>query len=112
MLDLSGVAREWLNCRGRAHQWDHGPAPIQVDDTQRPIVWVTRGRCTSCGMLRWRYMAPQTCARLGGWEYSDPAGMRRGMHLATQIDADLELSRRDRVGVTDEIAERRSRKTG
>jgi hypothetical protein len=108
MLDLSGLPREWLECRARGHRWDHGSAPLQVDDTQRPVVWVTRGYCTSCAIKRWRYLVPDTCARLGGWEYSDLAGVRRGLHLVTQIDADLELARRDKVG--DEVGKKRAAK--
>lgn len=111
MLDVSDKPREWVECRAHGHRWDHGPAPVQVDDTQRPIAWVTRGHCTSCGMKRWRYMAPGTCARLGGWEYSDAAGMRRGLHLVTQIDANSELARRDQVGL-DEVGKRRVAKAG
>jgi hypothetical protein len=111
MLDLSNLPREWLECRARAHRWDHGKAPIEVDESQKPVVWVTRGRCTRCKMRRWRYMAPETCARLGGWEYADPGGMRRGLHLVTQIDADRELARRDRVGM-DEVGARRAARAG
>lgn len=112
MLDLSQIAREWLECRARAHRWDHGPAPIQVDKTQKPTVWVTRGRCPSCGMRRWRYMVPQTCVRITrNWEYDDPGGFRRAMHLVTPLDADIELARRDNVG-GDEVSARRAAKAG
>lgn len=107
-MDITEAAREWLECRARAHRWDHGPAPIQVDDTQKPTVWVTRGHCTSCGMKRWRYMTPGSCVRIGGWEYADPAGMRAGLRLVTQLEADVELARRDNVG--DEVGKRRTRR--
>lgn len=98
MIDIMAADRQNLTCRGFQHPWDHGPAPIQVDDTQKPVVWVTRGRCTSCGMRRWRYLVPVTCAPLGQWEYSDVNGMRRQLHLVTQLDARVELARRDQVG--------------
>jgi len=90
--------RETLTCRGFQHPWDHGPAPIQVDNTQKPVVWVTRGHCTQCGMKRWRYLVPGTCEPLGPWEYSDITGMRRELHLVTQNDAGVEIARRDNVG--------------
>jgi hypothetical protein len=111
VLDLTGVPREWLVCRAYAHRWDHGVAPLQVDDSQRPVVWASWAHCTGCQMKRWRYYAPVTCAKLGQWEYSDPGGFRAGMHLVTQLDAVLEIARRDRVGA-DEVGKRRAKKAG
>lgn len=98
MIDLMQARRSSLECRGFQHRWDHGPAPIQRDDTQKPVVWVTRGHCTSCGLRRWRYLVPYTCDPLGDWEYSDPSGMRPEMHLVTQQEARVEIGRRDNVG--------------
>ena len=97
-IDLMQVSRNWLNCRGFQHSWDHGPAPMQRDDTQKPVLWVTRGTCTSCGMKRWHYYVPGTCDPIGKWEYMDVNGMRSGMHLVTQQDARVEFGRRDNVG--------------
>jgi hypothetical protein len=108
MLDLTGVPREWLVCRGYAHRWDHGVAPLQVDNTQRPVVWASHAHCEGCGMKRWRFYVPVSCDRLGQWEYSDHAGFRRGMHMVTQTDALIEIARRDRVG-EDEVKKRRTR---
>lgn len=116
MIDIMAARRQTLTCRGFQHPWDHGPAPIQVDDTQKPVVWVTRGHCTSCGMKRWRYLVPETCEPLGGWEYQDITGMRRELHLVTQLDARVEIARRDQVGQEAPPAvaklERKRRKTG
>lgn len=110
-VDLMSLPREWLVCRAYAHRWDHGVAPLQVDNTQRPVVWVSHAHCVSCQMKRWRYYTPGTCLKLGGWEYADPAGFRRGMHLVTQLDAVREIARRDQVGA-DEVKKRRARKAG
>ena len=117
MIDIMAARRETLVCRGFQHPWDHGPAPIQVDDTQKPLVWVTRGHCTSCGMKRWRYLVPGSCAPLGPWEYQDITGMRPELHLVTQLDARVEIARRDQIGAeapmgVASIAKKRRRKTG
>jgi hypothetical protein len=116
LIDLQQALRPWLVCRGFAHTWDHGPAPVQVDDTQKPVVWVSRGHCTSCGMKRHMYLAPETCDPLSRWEYADINGMRRGMRLVTQLDARGEIARRDQVGQEAPPAvaklERKRRKTG
>lgn len=115
MIDLMQAQRQNLTCRGFQHTWDHGPAPMQRDDTQKPVVWVTRAHCTSCGLKRWRYFVPETCDPLGEWEYADPNGMRREMHLVTQQDARVELGRRDNVGQEQppEVAQmERKRRTG
>lgn len=112
MIDLIQARRTSLTCRGFAHTWDHGPAPIQVDDTQKPVLWVTRGHCTSCGLRRHRWMVPHTCEPIGHWEYTDPAGMRAEVHLVTQQDARAELARRDNVGtdVPPEVAQMEHRR--
>ena len=76
----------------------------------RPVVWFSRARCTSCATKRMRYMVPHTCARIGGWDYTYPDGWR-ALRLVSQIEAGLELARRDRIGVEDEVAKKRSKKT-
>lgn len=99
MLDLSGVPREYLVCRATAHSWDHGPAPIQRDNTQAPEIWFTKGRCPSCTTTRIRWLVPKTCKPLSdNWDYTYPLDFKRHMHLVTQMDARAELARRDAVG--------------
>ena len=99
MSDLSDVPREYLVCRGYAHSWDHGPAPIQREPRKVPETWVTRGRCTSCTMLRWKWLAPRSCKPLSEWDYTPPADYTKHLHLVTQVEARAELARRDGVGV-------------
>lgn len=98
MLDLSGVPREYLFCRAFAHLWDHGPAPVQREPRKVPETWVTRGRCTSCTMLRWKWLAPVSCKPLSEWDYTPPVDYAKHLHLVTQAEARAELARRDAVG--------------
>lgn len=98
MVELSGVPREYLFCRAFAHTWDHGPAPVQREPRKVPETWVTRGRCTSCGMKRWQWLAPGTCKPQSDWAYEPPEDFTRHLHLVTKPEARTELARRDQVG--------------
>lgn len=112
-LDLTEIPRKWLLCRAYAHRWDHGKAPIQDDPhSVNPKLWITHGRCTNCAMQRWHYLLPISCAKIGHWEYADPNKTLRKLRLVTKDDAAAELARRDRVGETDELAERRTARKG
>lgn len=96
-IDISSIPCSWLECRAWGHAWDHGPAPLQEDDSAEPVVWVTRARCT-CGTRRWRYFRVGDALPISEWAYEHPVDWRQAMHLVTQMEARAELARRDIAG--------------